>query len=95
MGQERGRYSIADISLLGWVSLYRFAAISIDDFPAIKAWLARCGERPAVQRGFAVPKVNELQAYQPETAEMVAKQLELKNVVDAAKAQYGYKYSFP
>ena len=32
----------------------------IDDFPNIKAWIARMEERPAVKRGMGVPPKREI-----------------------------------
>ncbi|WP_315834974.1 glutathione binding-like protein [Bradyrhizobium prioriisuperbiae] len=54
-------YSIADISLLGWVrNLVGFyGAGDLVDYKALKhvpAWLERCLARPAVQRGLEIPK---------------------------------------
>lgn len=54
-------YSIADISLLGWVrNLVGFyGAGELVDYKALKhvpAWLERCLARPAVQRGLEIPK---------------------------------------
>jgi GST-like protein len=58
MGDE---YTIADISLLGWVrNLVGFyGAREIVEFDALKqvpAWLERGLARPAVQRGLEIPK---------------------------------------
>lgn len=55
-----GDYSIADISMLGWVNgLVNFyqvgPLVGFDDFPNVKAWLARGLARPAVQRGLTIP----------------------------------------
>ncbi|MBA3878154.1 MAG: glutathione S-transferase [Sphingobium sp.] len=55
-----GDYSIADISMLGWVNgLVNFYGngplVGFDDFANVKAWLARGLERPAVQRGLTIP----------------------------------------
>ncbi|EFE93733.1 glutathione S-transferase N-terminal domain-containing protein [Serratia odorifera] len=57
MGNE---YSIADISLLGWVrNLIGFyearELVEFDSFPQVAAWLARGLARPAVQRGLLIP----------------------------------------
>jgi GST-like protein len=56
-----GDYTIADISMLGWVrNLITFyearELVGFDDFPAVGAWLERGLARPAVQRGLAIPK---------------------------------------
>lgn len=54
-------YSIADISLLGWVRnlIGFYCAGELVDYASLKrvpAWLERCLERPAVQRGLEIPK---------------------------------------
>ncbi|KAK3902566.1 hypothetical protein C8A05DRAFT_44045 [Staphylotrichum tortipilum] len=55
-GEGKGRYSIADISLVGWVNGSRFAGIDLGvQFPNVHAWLERVLARPAVQKGLAVP----------------------------------------
>lgn len=51
-----GDYSIADIALIGWASLWEGQKMDINDFPQVKAWLERVLARPAVQRGLAVDK---------------------------------------
>ena len=53
-------YSIADISLLGWVRnlIGFYEARELVEFDALKhvpAWLERGLQRPAVQRGLAIP----------------------------------------
>jgi GST-like protein len=53
-------YTIADISMLGWVrNLIGFYEardlVGFDDFPKVAAWLERGLARPAVQRGLTVP----------------------------------------
>ncbi len=58
MGAE---YSIADISLLGWVRnllIFSSAWIAGFDFPHLKAWLDRGLARPAVRKGINVPPRN-------------------------------------
>ena len=55
-----GDYTIADISMLGWVrNLIGFYGarelVGFDDFPKVAAWLERGLARPAVQRGLAIP----------------------------------------
>jgi GST-like protein len=44
-------YSIADCGLWPWVRLAWYGDISLDDYPHLKAWFERVGERPAVARG--------------------------------------------
>jgi GST-like protein len=53
-------YTIADISMLGWVrNLIGFYGardlVGFDDFPRVAAWLERGLARPAVQRGLTIP----------------------------------------
>jgi GST-like protein len=55
-----GDYSIADISMLGWVrNLIGFyearELVEFDTFPRVAAWLERGLARPAVQRGLNIP----------------------------------------
>lgn len=71
-------------------------AISLDDFPNVKSWLARLLERPAVQRGLAVPGGQRRPGALDEPDEETRKKRgELKKVIDQAKEKYGYKYSSP
>jgi GST-like protein len=56
-----GDFTIADISLLGWVrNLVGFYGagelVAYDELKAVPAWLERCLARPAVQRGLEIPK---------------------------------------
>ena len=51
-----GDYSIADIANWSWVSLHDWAGVEIDDLPNLKRWADTIAERPAVQRGIAIPK---------------------------------------
>ncbi len=53
-------YSIADISLIGWVrNLVGFynarELVDFDSLKAVPAWLDRALSRPAVQRGLEIP----------------------------------------
>ncbi|WP_198378912.1 glutathione S-transferase family protein [Neoroseomonas rubea] len=48
-------YSIADIAAYPWIARHAWAALSLDDWPAIARWFAEVGARPAVQRGMRVP----------------------------------------
>jgi len=54
-------YSIADIACYAWTLaatsfLKEPLADTLDSVPNVHAWLARVGERPAVQRGMAIPR---------------------------------------
>ncbi|MGB5836102.1 MAG: glutathione S-transferase N-terminal domain-containing protein [Albidovulum sp.] len=47
-------YSIADMAIWGWASLWEGQQQSLEDKPHLAAWLEIVGARPAVQRGRAV-----------------------------------------
>jgi glutathione S-transferase len=48
-------YSIADIACFPWVMQHDWAGLDISNLPHLSRWLATIGQRPAVQRGAAVP----------------------------------------
>jgi len=48
-------YSIADIANWCWARTHEWSGISIEGLDALNAWLERLAERPACQRGIAVP----------------------------------------
>jgi len=50
-----GDYSIADMATYPWVVGHDWVGVSIDGLDNLAAWLARVGERAAVQRGMKVP----------------------------------------
>jgi len=54
-----GDYSIADIATFPWVRAYDWAGVSVDGLEHLQRWLAAIAERPAVQRGLAVPPREE------------------------------------
>ncbi|KAI9896640.1 hypothetical protein N3K66_008812 [Trichothecium roseum] len=96
VGPGRGRYSIADIALVGWVN--SSVAITIDlerQFPNLFAWFKRIWERPAVQRGFRVPKPPANGVLLDNGPEFAKKLEERKDFVAKAKEEFGYKYSSP
>jgi glutathione S-transferase len=99
-GQGKGRFSIADISMLGWCNIAEFSGIDLKLFPNVQAWLDRCMERPGVQKGFAVPNVSALS--NAKLKESIEKDEEAKKNTEDAKAflkeskeKYGYKYASP
>ncbi|KAG5716546.1 hypothetical protein E4T56_gene16346 [Termitomyces sp. T112] len=56
-GPGRGKFTIADIKAFPWVRGHAFTGIeTLDEFPNVKAWLARALARPAVQKGLEVGK---------------------------------------
>ncbi|TXH03331.1 MAG: glutathione S-transferase [Nevskiaceae bacterium] len=48
-------YSIADIATYPWVKIHSWAGVEVEGLPHLQAWMQRLRERPAVQRGLAVP----------------------------------------
>ena len=47
-------YSVADIAIYPWLRSWQNQGIDWADYPHLKAWFDRIGERPAVQRGVQV-----------------------------------------
>ncbi|MCA1991068.1 MAG: hypothetical protein LDL41_03340 [Coleofasciculus sp. S288] len=48
-------YSIADIAIYPWVAIYEFQSLTLDNHPNLKRWVEKVQQRPAVERGIAVP----------------------------------------
>ncbi len=54
-------YSIADIATWPWISRYEWQTIDLNQYPNVKRWYVAIAKRPAVERGYHVPKkVNEI-----------------------------------
>jgi GSH-dependent disulfide-bond oxidoreductase len=53
-----GDYSIADMAIYPWVAIYKFQGLTLDSHPHLKRWVEAIAQRPAVQRGMAVPKLS-------------------------------------
>ena len=49
-------YSIADIAAWPWVSRWQWQDVDMNDYPAVRRWYLDIADRPAVQRGYDVPK---------------------------------------
>lgn len=47
--------SVADFAIWPWASRYDFQKIDLNKFPAVRDWYVRLAERPAFQRGYALP----------------------------------------
>jgi glutathione S-transferase len=100
-GPGRGKYSIADMSLVGWVNNASWAGLDLNSFPNVKAWFERVTARPATARGFTVPAPSQISnaALAAKLAggdsEFVAKAEESKKFLADAKTKYNYKYSSP
>jgi GST-like protein len=52
-----GAYSIADIASWPWISRFEWQGIDLNAFPHVKRWYLEIADRPAVQRGYDVPVV--------------------------------------
>src|SRR6516164_9561997 len=50
------QYSIADIAIWPWVSRYEWQTIDLNQYPNVKRWYVGIAKRPAVQKGYKVPK---------------------------------------
>ena len=48
-----GEYSISDIAAFPWILSWQKQGQDLDDYPRIKAWVARLSRREAVQRGLS------------------------------------------
>jgi glutathione S-transferase len=69
-----GDYSIADMACIGWVLAGIRAGTNIDEFPNLKAWVARLRARPAVERGLALGReLRQAQASDPKAQEEARK----------------------
>jgi len=94
------KYSIADIASFGWIHALRFSGVDFESFPNVKAWWERIMARPAVERGLSVPSKSGFgnDAFvqkMKDDKEFAEKEHEMKKQIQAAKEQYGYKYSSP
>ena len=49
-------YTVADMATWPWISRYEWQTMNLNDFPNVKRWYVELAERPAVQRGYDVPK---------------------------------------
>lgn len=74
-----GKYSIADIASYPWARLWDRQGQDIEQFPNVKAWLDRVGQRPAVVRGLEAGK------------ELAAKAVDLATDKDAQRILFGNK----
>jgi len=49
-------YSIADMACWPWISRFEWQKMDLASFPNLRDWYVRMAERPAVQKGYHVPK---------------------------------------
>ncbi|KAF9569037.1 glutathione S-transferase [Agrocybe pediades] len=58
-GPGKGKFSLADIKAFPWVRIHKFAGVeTLDEWPAVKAWVERAEARPAVKVGLTVGSFN-------------------------------------
>jgi glutathione S-transferase len=56
-GPGRGKFSLADIKTFPWVRVHEFAGIeSLDEWPKVKDWIARCEARAGAAAGLKAGK---------------------------------------
>ncbi len=61
VGTGSGEYSITDMATWPWISRFDWQQIDLNEYPNVRDWYVRIAERPAVQRGYQVPKyVNDV-----------------------------------
>ena len=51
-----GEYTIADMAIFPWAARFEWQEIDLNEFPNVRDWYLRIAERPAVQKGYQVPK---------------------------------------
>ena len=51
-------YSVADIAIWPWVSRYEWQTVDLNAYANVKRWYTVIASRPAVQRGYKVPKTS-------------------------------------
>ena len=49
-------YSVADIATWPWISRYDWQTVDLAQYPNVKRWYVAIANRPAVQKGYHVPK---------------------------------------
>ena len=49
-------FSIADIAIWPWISRHEWQEVNLGDFPNVRRWYLDVAARPAVQKGYHVPK---------------------------------------
>jgi GSH-dependent disulfide-bond oxidoreductase len=51
-----GAYSIADIAIWPWTSRFEWQGVDLKQYPNVKRWYEAIARRPAVRKGYDVPK---------------------------------------
>jgi GSH-dependent disulfide-bond oxidoreductase len=49
-------YSIADIAIWPWISRFEWHTVDLKQYPNVRRWYESIAARPAVQKGYKVPK---------------------------------------
>ena len=49
-------YSIADMAIWPWISRFEWQTMDLAKYPNVKRWYTAIAKRPAVQKGYQVPK---------------------------------------
>ena len=70
-----GDYSIADIANWSWVQTHPWSGVEVDGLDHLQRWLTAVRERPAVQRGVAVPTPLQLASVKAEDIVETARKL--------------------
>jgi len=52
-------YSVADMAVWPWVSRFEWQEIELTDFPNVSRWYKEIATRPAVQKGYQIPKFTQ------------------------------------
>src|SRR5262249_15590570 len=50
------QYSIADIAIWPWISRFEWQTIDLKRYPNVKRWYETIAARPAVQKGYKLPR---------------------------------------
>ena len=67
-----GNYSIADIANFSWARTHEWSGISVEGLNHLQRWINMISERPAVQRGLAIPASAELKEKTDDTENRIA-----------------------
>jgi GSH-dependent disulfide-bond oxidoreductase len=51
-----GDYSVADMAAWPWIARFEWQGIDLNQFPNVRRWYLAIAARPAVVRGYSVPK---------------------------------------
>jgi GST-like protein len=54
-----GDYSVADIAIWPWIARFAWQEIDLEAFPNVMRWYLAIAERPAVRKGYHVPKFTQ------------------------------------